>query len=146
VRTISPTAAAKLSGILLAVVLSITAPPVAAEVVVVVSSNSPIAKLSDNEIADVFLGKLTRLPGGTTVQPLDQAEGSATRAAFYLRFTGKSPAQVKAFWSKVIFTGRGRPPRALANDAEVVRAVRENPGAIGYIERASADSSTRILN
>lgn len=120
--------------------------PAAAEVVVVVSANSPITKLSNNEIADVFLGKLTRLPGGVSVQPLDQAEGSATRAAFYLKFTGKSPAQVKAFWSKVIFTGRGRPPRALANDAEVLRAVRENPGAIGYIERASVDAGVRVLD
>jgi ABC-type phosphate transport system substrate-binding protein len=127
-------------------ILCLTALPVAAEVVVVVSANSPIAKLSPNEVADVFLGKLTRLPGGTAVQPLDQVEGSATRAAFYQQFTGKSPAQVKAFWSKVIFTGRGRPPRALANDAEVVRAVRENPNAIGYVERASADASTRIVN
>jgi ABC-type phosphate transport system substrate-binding protein len=126
-------------------ILSLTALPVAAEVVVVVSANSPIAKLSPNEVADVFLGKLTRLPGGTAVQPLDQAEGSA-RAAFYQQFTGKSPAQVKAFWSKVIFTGRGRPPRALANDAEVVRAVRENPSAIGYVERASVDAGTRIVN
>jgi ABC-type phosphate transport system substrate-binding protein len=77
--------------------------------------------------------------------PLDQAEGSATREEFYLKFTGKSPAQVKAFWSKVIFTGRGRPPRALANDAAVVRALRDNPGAIGYVERDAVDATARIL-
>ncbi|MEO8315868.1 MAG: phosphate ABC transporter substrate-binding protein [Pseudomonadota bacterium] len=119
--------------------------PAAAEVVVVVSANSPITALSDNEIADVFLGKLTRLPGGTAVQPLDQAEGTAAREAFYMKFTGKSAAQLRAFWSKVIFTGRGRPPRTVANDAEVIRALRANPGAIGYVERASIDLSARIL-
>jgi len=119
--------------------------PAAAEVVVVVSASSPITKLSDNEIADVFLGKLTRLPGGTSLQPLDQAEGSAAREAFYLKFTGKSSSQVKAFWSKLIFTGRGRPPRSVANDTEVMRALRENPDAIGYVERGSVDASFRVL-
>jgi ABC-type phosphate transport system substrate-binding protein len=116
-----------------------------AEIVVVVSASSPITKLSDNQIADVFLGKLARLPGGTTVQPLDQAEGRAARDEFYMKLTGKSPAQVKAFWSKLIFTGRGRPPRAFATDADVIRALRENPGAIGYVQRSSVDSSSRIL-
>lgn len=117
----------------------------AAEVVVVVAANSPIKDLSDSEIADVFLGRLARLPGGTVVQPLDQAEGRPAREEFYRRLTGKSPAQVKAFWSKVIFTGRGRPPRALANDGEVIRALRENPLAIGYVDRGSVDPGFRIL-
>jgi ABC-type phosphate transport system substrate-binding protein len=129
----------------LAALLGMVALPAAAEVVVVVSASSPITRLSVSEISDVFLGKLTRLPNGTTIVPLDQVEGSATREEFYQKFTGKSPAQVKAFWSKVIFTGRGRPPRALANDAEVVRALRGNPGAIGYVERSAVDATARIL-
>ncbi|MEJ0098953.1 MAG: phosphate ABC transporter substrate-binding protein [Pseudomonadota bacterium] len=136
---------ARLCALSLAILLSVVALPVTAEVVVVVAANSPIKQLSDNEIADVFLGKLTRLPDGTSVVPLDQAEGSATRAGFYLKFTGKSPAQLKAFWSKAIFTGRGRPPRALTSDAEIIRALHENPGAIGYVERASVGASARIL-
>ncbi len=128
-----------------ALALCAMALPASAEIVVVVSAASPITRLSDNEIADVFLGKLARLPGGTTVQPLDQSEGRPARDEFYMKLTGKSPAQVKAFWSKLIFTGRGRPPRAVASDAEVIRALRENPAAIGYVQRSSVDSSSRIL-
>ncbi len=131
--------------LLLATILCAAARPAAGEVVVVVAANSPITRLSDGEIADAFLGKLTRLPGGPSFVPLDQSEGSAAREAFYLKFTGKSPAQLKAFWSKVIFTGRGRPPRTLANDAEVIRALQANPGAIGYVERASVGAGARIL-
>lgn len=131
--------------LLLAGTLAAAAGPAVAEVVVVVSARSPIMKLSDSEIADIFLGKLTRLPDGTPTTPLDQTEGSVAREAFYLKFTGKSPAQVKAFWSKIIFTGRGRPPRALASDADVMRALHENPLAIGYMERSSIDANARVL-
>lgn len=134
-----------IGALLLAAVGCLVSPAAAAEIVIVVSANSAITKLSDNEIADVFLGKLSRLPDGTPVSPLDQSEGSTARNEFYLRFTGKSPAQVKAFWSKVIFTGRGRPPRMLPNDAEVLRALRDNRTAIGYVSRSSIDAGSRIL-
>lgn len=131
--------------VLMLAMLGLLALPAAAEVVVVVAAKSPIRNVSDNEIADIFLGKLPRLPDGVAVSPLDQAEGSATREAFYLKFTGKSAAQVKAFWSKIIFTGRGRPPRAVANDAQVIRALQEDPTAIGYVQRASVDAAVRVL-
>lgn len=131
--------------IVLLVALGLVSVAAQAEVVVVVAANSPIRTVSDSEVADIFLGKLARLSDGTRVAALDQAEGTAAREAFYLKFTGKSPAQVKAFWSKVIFTGRGRPPRAVATDAAVVRALREDPAAIGYIDRSSVDSTTRIV-
>ena len=77
--------------------------------------------------------------------PLDQNEGSPLRDEFYLRVAGKSPAQLKAFWSKLIFTGRGRPPKSVANSIEVLKLVRENPAAIGYIDRRLADTTVRIL-
>jgi ABC-type phosphate transport system substrate-binding protein len=129
---------------LLALSAGLAAPLLAEEVVVVVSATSTISELSESEIADIYLGRLGRL-GKTVVTPLDQPEGSAARNEFYREFTGKSPAQVKALWSKLIFTGRGRPPRALAGDAEVLRALRENPGAIGYVRRSSVTASARIL-
>lgn len=116
-----------------------------ADVVAVVSANSAISLMSDAQIADVFLGRVTRLPGGALAVPLDQPEGSPVRDEFYQRVAGKSPAQLKAFWSKLIFTGRGRPPRALADSTEVLKAVRSNPAAIGYVDRRLADATVRIL-
>lgn len=116
-----------------------------AEVVAVVGARSPIGPLTEEQIADVFLGRLTRLPGGLLALPLDQAEGSPARDEFYRRVAGKSPAQLKAFWSKLIFTGRGRPPKSVASAADVLKFVRENPAAIGYVDRKYADASVRIL-
>lgn len=116
-----------------------------AEIVAVVAANSPLGTLTQAQIADVFLGRLTRLPDGTPAIPLDQPEGSSARDEFYERVAGKSPAQLKAFWSKLIFTGRGRPPRTLADSAEILKAVRRNPAAIGYVDRRFADATVRIV-
>jgi ABC-type phosphate transport system substrate-binding protein len=127
-------------------VLCAAATAARADVVVVVSAKSPIAALSPAEIADVFLGRLTRLPDGTTAVPIDQTEGSPRRAEVYSTLARMSPVQLKAYWSKLIFTGRGRPPRAVGGDEEVLRAVRLNPAAIGYVDRRLADDSVRIIH
>jgi len=77
--------------------------------------------------------------------PIDQAEGTAAREEFYLSFTGKSPAQLKAHWAKIIFTGRGQPPVEVANGAELKKHLAENPNALGYIERAMVDDSVKVV-
>jgi ABC-type phosphate transport system substrate-binding protein len=116
-----------------------------AEVVAVVSANNPVSTLSKSEVADMFLGKMTRFPDGRQVLPIDQVENSSEREEFYLKFAGKSPAQIKAYWSKIIFTGRGQPPPEVANDIEVKKFVAKHPDAIGYIDQNLVDDSVKII-
>ena len=120
-------------------------PAAAQDVVPVVSAKSPVTTLNAGQVADIFLGKATRFPDGTPATPIDQNEDSPAREKFYTQFTGKSPAQVKAHWTKIIFTGRGQPPRQVTGGAEMRRAVAENPAAIGYIEAKLVDSSVRVI-
>lgn len=117
----------------------------AEDVVAVVSAKSPVTALNSEQVADIFLGKTTRFPDGSAAVPIDQNEDSPDRDRFYTQYTGKSPAQVKAHWSKLIFTGRGQPPRQVANAAEAKRAVAQDPHAIAYIDNRLVDSSVRVL-
>ena len=131
--------------LLAAFVASLSLAAGAEDVVAVVSAKSPITALNSEQVADIFLGKTTRFPDGSVAVPIDQTEDSADRDRFYVQYTGKSPAQVKAHWSKLIFTGRGQPPRQVANGAEAKRAVAENPHAIAYIDNRLVDSTVRVL-
>lgn len=125
--------------------LCVCAADVAADIVVVVAVANPVQALTNNQVADIFLGKTSRLPNGGQVIPIDQAEGSVPRDEFYTKFTGKSAAQLKAHWSKIIFTGRGQPPLAVSNSVELKKRIAENPQAIGYIENSDVDGSVRAL-
>lgn len=130
----------------LALVLGLGAGAAPADVVVIVSSGSPVVELSKNQLADIFMCKVRRFPDGREVVPIDQEEGSVARDEFYARFTGKSAAQIKAYWLKNIFTGRGEPPKdVLSSGSEVKKRVAENPNAIGYIEQGEVDGSVRVL-
>lgn len=127
----------------LALSLNCSASP--ADVVAVVSNRSSVTTLSKEQIANIFMGKNTLFPGGQQAQPIDQTEGGATRDEFYLKIAGKSAAQIKANWAKLIFTGRGWPPKAVLNDSEVKKQLAENPNAIGYIQRNMLDDSVKAL-
>jgi ABC-type phosphate transport system substrate-binding protein len=129
----------------LACAVSLSVSAVRADVVAVVSSKSQITTLSKNQIMDIFLGKRTRFPDGSSAIPIDQAEGSAARDQFYTRLADMSPAQVKAFWARIIFTGRGQPPRTVATGLEAKRLLIADPNAISYIDQSLVDSSVRVV-
>ncbi len=114
-----------------------------AELVVIVSARNPLPALSPDQVAAIFLGQAGRFPGGGEVVALDQRLGSNEREQFYAQVTGKTPALLKAHWSKMVFTGRGQPPREAVDSASVRRMVADNPSMIGYIDRAALDASVR---
>jgi fermentation-respiration switch protein FrsA (DUF1100 family) len=73
----------------------------------------------------------------------DQPVGSPLRDEFYARVAARTPALMKAHWAKMIFTGRGQPPREAPGSAAVRKLVAENPTLIGYIDKSSLDASVR---
>ena len=136
------TTAAKLLGAALALALTCAAAQ-AGDLVVIVSARSSVDALRPDQVAAIFLGQSARFPGGALATALDQPIGSSERNQFYLRVTGKTPALLKAHWSKLVFTGRGQPPRELRDSAAVRHAVAEDTGLIGYIDREALDPSVR---
>src|SRR5580698_7341204 len=118
--------------------------PLTADEVPVVSAKSTVTKLSKTEMADIFLGKTTRFPNGGPAVPIDQSEGTAARDEFYLQIAGKSAAQMKAYWSRIIFTGRGPPPRAVPNSSETKKLIAANTNTIGYVEPQLVDDTLRV--
>ena len=106
-----------------------------AELVVIV--NPAAGNLTTDQVADIFLGR------NTAFTPVDQAEGSAVRAEFYKKATGRDPAQVKAVWSRLVFSGKGQPPKEHADAAAVKKAVAADPKAVGYIDKSALDGSVK---
>ncbi|MGP3791562.1 phosphate ABC transporter substrate-binding protein [Pseudomonas sp. B392_1p] len=109
-----------------------------AEVAVIVSAGS-VAAPSKAEAANIFLGK------NKSFQGIDQKDWNPVKEKFYSEVTSKSEAQLKSYWSGLIFTGKGQPLPAEADDAAVVAKVANNPSAIGYVDSAAVDESVKVL-
>jgi ABC-type phosphate transport system substrate-binding protein len=115
----------------------------AAELVVIVSARNPVNALRADQVAEIFLAQVGHFPDGADAVALDQGVGSPLRNEFYAKVTAKSPALVKAYWAKMIFTGRGQPPKEAPNSAAVRKMVADNPALIGYIDKSALDASVK---
>jgi ABC-type phosphate transport system substrate-binding protein len=112
--------------------------------VVIISAKNPLSKLTKEQVAQIFLGQAkTFITGGQAI-PLDQPDGSELRKEFYQKATGKAPAQMKAYWSKMEFSGNARAPQALSA-AEVVKLVSENPKYIGYVDASAVTAGVKVV-
>ena len=128
-----------------AMLLALAGNIAAAEVVIVVSPQNPTTTLSRSEVSNIFLGKINRFPNGQPAVPIDQPEDSQQRKDFYRDVSNKQPADIKAYWSRMIFTGRGQPPMVVDGDEQVKKTLAGRPDGIGYIDRAAVDDSVKVL-
>ncbi|WP_215395884.1 phosphate ABC transporter substrate-binding protein [Rheinheimera oceanensis] len=127
--------------LLLATLLSGSA---VADIAVVVNPANTNA-VSADDLNRLFLGRASSFADGSKATPLNMAEGKAARDEFDSKVLNRSAAQLKAYWSKLVFTGKGTPPKELADDAAVKAAVAADSSAIGYISSSSVDSSVKVV-
>lgn len=116
-----------------------------AETVVVVNPGNGNS-LTAQDITRIYQGKKKSFADGSTIVPLDQKNGSAGRAEFVKALLNKSPQQYKAYWAKLLFTGKGTPPKSVDSSAEVKSLVAKNPSTIGYIDVADVDASVKVVH
>ncbi len=105
-----------------------------ADIAVVVNHQNPVEKMNKQQITDLFMGRYVAFTDGTIALPLDLPAKSAVRNAFYKSITGRSVAQINAYWAKLIFSGRATPPRIAPGEKEVINMIVNNKNAIAYID------------
>jgi len=115
-----------------------------AEVAVIVNPGNG-ASLSAEDVQRLFLGKLKSFPGGGEANPVNQKEGQPAREQFNQAVLNKSESQLKAYWSQLVFTGKGTPPKDVGGSADVKKLVAANPNMIGYIDSSAVDGSVKVV-
>jgi ABC-type phosphate transport system substrate-binding protein len=111
----------------------------AAQADVVVIGNLAAPTMSKEEVAQFFLGK------NQSMKPLDRTSSEAIKAQFYQKLSGQDLSQVKATWSRLVFTGKASAPKELPDAAAVKKAVAADPKAIGYIDKSEVDSTVKVI-
>ena len=114
-------------------------------IVVVVSASSPVSKLDKEQIANLFLGKSSSYPDGSNAVPIEQTDGSAAHEEFHKTVTEKSASQLKSYWSKMIFSGKGTAPKEAASNSVLLKLLAGNPAMIAYIDKNAVDKSVKVV-
>lgn len=114
-----------------------------AELVVIVhpSNNN---QLDEAAVSKIYLGREKSFADGQSVVPLALADSAPASTAFNDAVLKKSASQLKAYWSKLVFTGKGTPPKEIGSEEEMLKLVATNPSVIGYVDAAKVDASVKV--
>jgi hypothetical protein len=130
---------------LITLLLLLIAPAVAlADLVVVTSQQSNVTSLTENEVRQLFSGQLRSI-NGQRIQPLDLPAHDRNREDFYRKLMGRTPDQMRAYWTRLIFTGQGQPPREVSGTGELITLISGGGEFIGYLPASEAGDNLRIL-
>ena len=121
------------------------APLARADLVLVANPQSGIERLTQDEVVNIYLGRYRRLTSGIVAEPVDLADESELRARFYRSLVNKSLAEINAYWARLVFSGKTRPPQPVGNVEAALQYVSAKPGGLAYLERSQADRRVRIV-
>ena len=131
--------------VLVSILLTLAAPAARAEIVLVTAIDSTISELSRDEAEQLYMGRRAALSARGALLLLDLPTGPV-RDQFYRLLTGKNPSQIRAYWSRMVFTGRALPPTESADASDAHRILLENPNAVAYLPASYAnDPKLRVL-
>lgn len=113
-----------------------------ADVAVIVhpSNTNP---LTQTDIERIFLGKSTQFPDGSEAIPINNA--GDIYDDFNEKILGRNSAQIKSYWAKLVFTGKGAPPKEVGDASSVIDLIENNQNAIAYIDSAAVTADMKVV-
>lgn len=116
--------------------------PSFAEIVVIINPNNN-NEINADIIRKIFLKKINTFSDGVEAKPFDLLD-EARQIEFTKKALRKTSSSLHSYWSRMIFSAKGYPPKALSA-AEMKRVVASNISAIGYIDSKDVDDSVKVL-
>ena len=113
--------------------------------IVIVAHPTNTNTVSAEELQRLYTGKMSSFANGDSAVPLNLADANTLRTQFDEKALGRSSSQVKAYWSKLVFTGKGTPPKEVANETEMLQLVSSNPNILGYVSSSADTSKVKVL-
>jgi ABC-type phosphate transport system substrate-binding protein len=101
-------------------------------------------KIDAATLKSVFLGKKVAWDSAGRVT-LAALKGGEVAEQFLKSVAEMSPSQFNNHWRRLAMTGGGSAPKFFEREEELRKFVAETPGAIGFLDRANADASVRIV-
>jgi len=130
---------------LLGIVLFVTSTTGAGEITVIANKSVPTDNLKQSEVSDIYLGSKTKWGNGDKIRVVMLKKGPV-HEAFSQNIVGTTPAKLKNFWKKVVFTGTGTPPKIFRKESGLLEFVAKTKGAIGYIDASASHEGVKVIS
>ena len=114
-----------------------------AETVAIVHKDCAEQSLSLKDIKNIYVARKRSWANGSKIVICTLNKGDS-HEQFLRQVVSKTPSQFRAFWRKLVFTGKGRMPKVFTNDQEAMAYVAEHLNAIAYVDKQSVAGSESV--
>jgi len=113
---------------------------------IIAGAGFPQDRMTVKELKAIYLGE-TQLVKDLWIHPIDQRENRPIRKSFLEQVVNLTRDRYIDHWNQRLFRYGGFSPLLKSNSLEVIEAVREQEGAIGYVwlEEARNEQGIKIL-
>jgi ABC-type phosphate transport system substrate-binding protein len=118
---------------------------VSSEFVVVVNKGNNIEALSKREVIDIYMGRYLTFPDGESAQPLDLPAQSQLKNDFYLKLVNQDERKINAYWARLLFSGRAKPPETVKSVDEVLQKLQTSEFSIAYIPASELTDNVKVV-
>ena len=114
------------------------------QITVIANKSVDESSVDLNLLRDIYTLSKTRWSNGERIKCFDYNKKTDTQAEFYL-VINKQPLQLKKVWLRKKLTGKGKPPKLLSSEEEMLNMVAKTEGAIGYIVSSKINATVKVL-
>lgn len=115
------------------------------KIVVVTNHNNDVQVLDKKGLIDLFMGKYSAFPNGKEATPIDVELDSELKSQFYKSLVGLPLARVNAYWSRLKFSGRVKPPAVEQTLDDIKQRLEQDESALAYVYESTVTDSMKVV-
>ncbi len=101
---------------------------------IIVNDSVDLSEISHQQLKSIYLGQQTHWPSGKLIKLYKLSSTHKAHKSFVKKTLGLYPYQFNRRWQKLVFSGFALKPSEVTNEQELLDAIANTAGAIGYIE------------
>lgn len=101
--------------------------------------------LDEDQVRNIFLGKTKVFPNGQRVNVFSLKKGHKSRDEFNRSLLHKSESNLNAYWARMIFSSRAKPPTEVGDEQSLIHTVANDQSSIGYIDADLANNQITVI-
>jgi len=110
---------------------------------VVVTNTSVVEKLSKSEVKRLFLSKTNKVHN-INIKVVELSE-NGEKDKFYKQISGKSKSQLRSYWTRLIFTGKAKPPVQVNTMDELLKEMKKSEVIVTYLPKNKVTKQMKIV-
>lgn len=112
---------------------------------VVVTHPDNQEEITREDLYRLYFGKRSALPSGRKVVPVLNEGDEELLKYFSSEMLQRSAQQLRSYWARQLFTGKGKPPVHVQSAVDLRELVAGDPKFIGFLWESDLDASVRVV-